>query len=245
MPNASSQQFTTSTWFSTSTLTQTGTSYSASYYSVNSTAATTWIITAYINNRVGSCYLRWMFFNSTGMPLHVDYSTSQPMVLYILNFFDWGLWALNSGAGFTDPCHPTLVVYQASISSSGSFGVNLPTSGNSYALLLVATQFINPTITLTIGPTMVVFAATATTAIPIASTTTGTITLTFYTTLQVPFIQTYGSWIVAGILAILVIVALIVALKKRKRAEKRYCINCGAEIGPPYNFCGKCGTQQT
>jgi ribosomal protein L40E len=145
------------------------------------------------------------------------------------------------------------------ITGSGSFSVNLDTSQNPYGIFVIAPLTNTPPVaTETVSPVSGVYTGTATALIPEASTAPLTRTLTFATTLQVPFMQTYGGWVVAAIIGVLVIVVLFFALQKRRTTHRpkqatlsqfvnvpTSCIKCGAALPPASEFCNKCGTKQT
>jgi len=103
--------------------------------------------------------------------------------------------------------------------ASGSFEEHLEPMQNPWSLVVVApTSAINPTLTLTYGPIMSEFEVTTMILLPSSFTPmTVTTTLAFLTTVEVPFTQTYGSWIVAVILAVVISVGMwAVSGRKRK-----------------------------
>jgi hypothetical protein len=105
---------------------------------------------------------------------------------------------------------------------SGNFDESLDPIQNPWMLALVAPIFdANPSLTLTYGPVVSKFVVTATASIPVTSTGTGATTLTLVTTLELPFMHTYGSWLAIPIIAALVIVIIWLGLKLRIKTGKR------------------------
>jgi len=213
IPNVSSQQYTTSTSITTSSLTRTATYYSKSYYAITSTETGMLTTTAnFTYVALGNCYSgTFIFVNATG-PTHLDYSTSGPLTLYVLNWSSAVQW-MSSSLAFVSLCAPAAsILYQERILAisginypvSGRFNIDLPSSGNPYVIYLTG-QSSNLAVTLTISPVLVAQTTTATASIPKTITTSATTTLTFATTLEVPFIQTYGYLIVAAVVAVLLL----------------------------------------
>jgi len=86
----------------------------------------------------------------------------------------------------------------------------------------ISTSFLTNTQTQTICPSTSYYTVNSTEfgvlcsmtgSVPLVSTITSTMTLA--TTLQIPFTQTYGNWIVAAAIVVLVIAVLFSALRKR------------------------------
>ena len=219
IPEASSQQFTTSTTLLTGTWTQTTTYYSESYYSATSTSVSTSTITAQMTSydTYKSCYFFSTAFESAALTVHIHFSGGFD-ALYILDASDLSYtFEFANGA-----CFPAHYRFQkVPLSSSGDFHVSLPPSDNPYLLFLRTWGPAGnpPTVYLTIGP-ISVSEVTSTVPIEMASASTGTTTLTFFTTLEVPFKQTYGNWIMAVIIAAFVLVLLFLALRRTKHARK-------------------------
>ena len=230
IPNGSAQQYTTSTSFLTSAMTHTtSASYVASYYTTTSTGITTQTKTVNLSgSESGSeCYNIVVFFNSTGTT-HITYSANEAMTIYVidgvklmaLTFLILSGRSQYTTASYCDPNTLSQIAYGQPISISG------PTSGSfdeyfeptvGYGFLIEAPlSDVNPAVTLTYGP---VLASSTTTSEIFALTSwsiTATSTLTFVTSLEVPFTQTYGSWIVVIILAVVISVG-VWAVSGRKR----------------------------
>ena len=233
IPEASSQQFTTSTALQTSTWTQTSTNYFTNTYNVvsysssNSTSVGTLTITTQITNTQtygAPCYWFVLPFWSVGSTVHIHFSGSESwMSLYILDGSD--LTSLSSIFS-NGVCYPfTYRFVNRSPSSSGDFDVSLA-SDNPYFLFVETSGLGNPpTFYLTIGPVSIVSSITTTALIESASLaegtsiSTGTTTLTSLTSLEVPFMQTYGSWIVTAIIAA-VALGMVVLYSRRKEQPK-------------------------
>jgi hypothetical protein len=214
MPYVNSQSLSSSTSVFMHTLTSTMTSYSTSVNSSTYTIVGTTTINDYVNGRIGLCYLKWYFFNSTESTTHIAYSAGQQATFYILKFPEWTEWISSN-----DPCHPKSIVYQGTLSSSGSVDLTLPTSGNSYALVIVASSSTNPSITITLGPALIVSRTTASTAVPLVSTRTDT---TAVTSIAITKVQPYENWIVAIALVAIVAIGLVIWIAYTKpRASKR------------------------
>lgn len=216
IPEASSQQFTTSTTLLTSTWTQTTTHYSESYYSETSTSVAISSVAAKMTgyDAYNSCYFFSTAFDSAAPTVHIHFSSAFPIAaLYILDASDLS-YTYEFATGGCFPAHYRF--QKIPLSSSGDFDVSLPPTDNPYLLFLRTWgQAGNPpTLCLTIGP-ISVSEVTATVPIQMASASTGTTTLTFFTTLEVPFKQTHGNWIMAVIIAALVLVLLFLALYRR------------------------------
>lgn len=219
-----SQNSSTSTSVVTHVLTSTLTSYSASVYTFTYTIVGTATINDYVNGRIGSCYLSWHFFNSTVSATHVSYSAGQQVTVYILKFPEWTEWISSN-----DPCHPTPVIYQSTLSPSGNVDLTLPTSGNSYALVIIASSSTNPSITITLGPVLLVSRTATSTSVPLVSTRTDT---TVATSIAITQGQTYGNWIVGITLLAVVTIGLLIwsaytkahASKHRRRRKAKRTI---------------------
>ena len=151
IPDASSQQFTTSTAFLTSTLTQTLTSNSASqiYIPTLTTFETitnsppVWSVD--VNGRCSYVDAAgWFLVSGPEFSVHVTYSASEPVILYILPGKAWNSDALVNLAA--DPCNPEGSVYHNAPSSSGSFDVSglLPSDGP-FVIWVVAGNEPSPT----------------------------------------------------------------------------------------------------
>jgi hypothetical protein len=89
------------------------------------------------------------------------------------------------------------------------------------------------------------------------STSTRTLTSVYYSTVQNPLggIASPLSLIIVGVIVgIIVVVVAVVAFPKRRKGpgakpletkeQKRFCINCGAELPANSKFCNKCGSAQ-
>ena len=116
IPDASSQQFTTSTAFLTSTLTQTLTSNSASqiYIPTLTTFETITnsppVSSVDVNGRCSYVDAAgWFLVSGPEFSVHVTYSASEPVILYILPGKAWTSDALVNLAA--DPCNPEGSVY--------------------------------------------------------------------------------------------------------------------------------------
>ncbi|HMK82693.1 MAG TPA: hypothetical protein VK503_03155 [Candidatus Bathyarchaeia archaeon] len=224
VPYVNSQSISSSTSVFLSTLTSTVTSYSTSVSGVTYTIVGTTTINDYVNGRIGSCYLSWYFFNSTESTTHISYSAGQQATFYILKFSEWTEWISSD-----DPCHPKSVTYQGTLSSSGSIDLTLPTSGNSYALVIIASSSTNPSIKVTLGPALIVSRSTVSTAIPLVSTRTDTTAVTSIATAQG---QSYENWMVAIVLIVIVAIGLAIwiaytkpyASKRRPRRKAKRTI---------------------
>jgi hypothetical protein len=99
--------------------------------------------------------------------------------------------------------------------TTGTFDVNLP-QGDYIMVMVAPLSSQKPTAMLTSGYLLGVGVNYTTETQSISSTTTGETTLKFFTTLEVPFTQTYGSWIVAAIIGVLILGFLFVNLRMKK-----------------------------
>jgi hypothetical protein len=201
-PSVISQNFTTSTTFVTGTLTQTVTFSSGSVMAVFDRTARG---TLAIITQVGNCYTSPIGpllpgsptaprFNVTGSAIHVEYSSFQPVTAYFLSAAQLAVWlegASNCKSSITPQSGPSL---------TGSFDVNdTSPSHNPYTLLFTSTT---PTVvSVSVGPIALGITVTATTFVELISVKTNVVTTSYLVTLEVPFAQTYGGWMVAAILA--------------------------------------------
>jgi hypothetical protein len=199
------------------------TSYLTSYYTLGSTSTETILTTASFRD-ISGCYMSVLVFNSLGTT-HFEYSAKGPMVVYVLtesSLTDW-LSVLWTG-GQCSASTPT--IYERSILSqsypvSGSFDLSLP-SGNTYGIVLIAfPSETSPAIQLSIGPVLLAQTTTATTSIPVTSTATSARTLMFISTLELPLIHTYGSWMTAIIVGALVVAIVFFVVRRTRHARKR------------------------
>lgn len=280
IPSATSQQFTTSTSILTSSLTQTTTynlmSFTTSTWTGSGTSTTEAVFRSYLfTSMTASCYLFDPYpsfaFNSTGMT-HVEYSVNGPMTLFIFSagqnpfavisillsaYASSACNAANNAPYVTDYPHYSWDISAASYPATGSFDVNLPPKDNPYFYgMLCPLSDSSPTATLSISPLLGVYANTATSTIPTTLLKTSVTTLTFRSTLEVPFMQTYGSWMAVVIVGALVVAVLFFALRRTRTHRPRQaslsqfvkapssCIKCGAELPPASTFCNKCGAKQ-
>jgi hypothetical protein len=225
--NVSSQQFTTSTF------TQTTSFYSASYYTETSTGMVTSTAALQFrrsNDPSSLCYFTGISSFHTNGSTHIEYSASGPMIIYVLGYLDNGsraLWFTEFALGsFSfDPCDFSLItprweqdiVYFREISRSSypateSLDVNLPESSGPYGFVIIAPlSDAPPSITLTVGPVSGVFTATSTAPIPVTKT------LTFFTTLEVPFLQANAEWLAPiAIVAVLALGFVIFRMTSKK-----------------------------
>jgi len=289
IPGANSQQFTTTTSLlttaiavtSTFTQTRTNTSYSVLTSVSTGSGTLTGTYNAYRSLQGTVCSFPLVgFFNSTGMT-HFEYSVGDPMTLYILS----GQFTPAALAGILEEpdCYTPYLAYvdwpsyvqqisAGSYPTSGSLNLTLPTASNPYTYVMVAPLSEgSPTATLTISPIYGTYTNITTSTIAATSATTSSTTLTFLTTLasvttlEVPFTQTYGGWVI-GIIGV---VAIAVTLNSRRRsnrgrrtdiqvtsddgttaqpseasAEKQFCTQCGLELPEGSRFCIRCGSKQ-
>jgi len=157
------------------------------------------------------------------------------MTFYLLSLSIKKLMIAKLGEAYMQGCYGALllsnsyfqhnpVVFQKLVSGSGNFDLRMPRQGNPYEWGLVVPPFGNPTATITISPVLGTYTIvmTLTSWTPIAITTSGTVTFTSSSVLQVqvPFIQAYGGWIVAGvIIAVLAADNLLLSLKRRVKPK--------------------------
>jgi len=244
IPNASSQQFTTSTSILTSSLTQTATynlfSFTTSTWTGNGTFTGSVEFGTIGNATDFHCAISWGQFNSTGMT-HLEYSVIGPMTFFIyasggLNSFAnalsplavvgaaeglKGCNAANDAPQWSNYPHYSWDISATSYPAAGSFNVNLPPNLNPYYYgMIVPRSKSYLTGTLSISPLWGVYTNTATSTIPTTLLKTSVTTLTFRSTLEVPFMQTYGSWIAAVIVGTLVVAMLFFALRRSRHARK-------------------------
>ena len=152
IPEASSQQFTTSTAILTSTLIQTLTSNSASQ--INFTSTTVEMITDSNNPywAIGpTCYYADVVsaFQVLGpeFSVHVTYSASEPVILHILSLNTWRSDVYGNLTAAAATCNPEGSVYHTVPSSSGSFDVSglSPSDGPFYIWAVVNNEINSPT----------------------------------------------------------------------------------------------------
>ena len=213
IPYVNSQNFSTTIFTITSTQTNTSTSYSASSISFSYTLSGTATINDYVNGRIGSCYLNWYFFNSTASTTHVSYSAGERVTLYILKYSEWAEWMYSS-----DPCNPKPATYQSTASSTGNFDANLPPSGNSYLLVVVASSATKPSITITLGPASVASRTTVATTVPLVSIRTDTLVVTFSSITEA---KPYDAWMLTGALIAVAAIGLVVFITRKSRISRR------------------------
>lgn len=224
IPSASSQQYTTSTSVFTSSFSQTTTAYSYAVTSVTVTGTGTDTETASFSN-FAQCNIEvgvLDIFGASGVT-HFEYSASGPMTLYVMDEATMNSW-LTFSSFLTSQCEPlggNWIRYRlgSAYPLQGSFDLNLPS--NYYAVVFAApSTTINPTAMATVSPVAYAQVTSMTSTTSMIYVISGTTTLTFSTVLEVPFMQTYGSWIVTAI-AILAIAALIVWLTLKRRLKPR------------------------
>jgi hypothetical protein len=96
------------------------------------------------------------------------------------------------------------------------------------------------------------------TSVTTVSANTRTLTSVYYSTLQNPLgviASPFWLMIIGVIVGIIVVVVAVVAIPKRRKGagakpletkeQKRFCINCGAELPAYSKFCSKCGSAQS
>lgn len=246
LPSANSQQFTTTTSFLTSSTTQTLTSYSTSYYNLTSTSTATEQTKLQLAS-VQSCYEYAFPFNSTGN-MHFSYVASGSMTIYLI---DEGVVEFAALAGIplaplyaalrcdtadlTEMAHTTAATEFMNAQSviisiesmgqpvSGSFSGQFDSFQNPWNLVVIAPlSNTNASLVLTYGPIVSVSSTPQTISFPLESVITSTTTVTLSTVLAVPFMQTYGGWIIAAIVAVCLIVAVIwLVLRRRPKRRRR------------------------
>jgi ribosomal protein L40E len=112
----------------------------------------------------------------------------------------------------------------------------------------------------TVGPQSSTSVLYSTTSAQLVLGTTVTLSSVHYSTVQTfpEGITSPTSLIIIGlVVGILIVIAVLTIAKRRKRTvaaktekpskdgkEKRFCINCGAELQPGSKFCNKCGSTQ-
>ena len=194
-----------------------------SFYNVTSTTSGTATLTeTFVSMSWGqqvTCYVGLTgSFNSLGEPVHIHYEASVPATMYLLDAYDFSnLWTSFLGAS---PCSINSSRFQGSLTAVGDYDVNLPASDNPYLFVLVAPYGAPiPTVTITIGPMWTISSSAFTaTAINVNVYTT---TITSITQLELSFTQLYGSWIVAATLAVVIIVAVLLASKRKSKAGRK------------------------
>jgi hypothetical protein len=204
IPIAESQQLTTSASFFTTTRIQTSESYWTSYYytNVTTTAIATGAVSLSNENSGGRCEYYGTPFNSLGEPIHLTFTANQPTTIYILDSAD-----LSQISMF--PCGAASYRWMSGPPSlSGDFYVNLPTSGNSYFMIIVTgngSSTVSPYVDNTIGPVGFInpISATSTLSTQVAFTVVTTTSVVSATTFL--FTQSYGSWIIAAMIAIILL----------------------------------------
>lgn len=141
------------------------------------------------------------------------------MTIYLADF---GSVAAYIAAAPLSDCQPVPHSFQRIVSSyiyptSGNFSLSLPMG--TYGIISIAPLAASsPTLTMVIEPVLATQILTQTLSFTLASTQSSTATQTFLTTLEVPFVQTYGDWIVAIIVVVLVFgVLLVLANRKAKQ----------------------------
>jgi hypothetical protein len=128
---------------------------------------------------------------------------------------------------------------------AGSQGTSKATG--SFSLQLTYSQLVTSTIYSKAGTT-------------IQSVTTRTMSSLYYSTVgsSLGGITSPVSLVVIGVVAVILVVIAVVAIRKRQKRpvatetkpsevskEKRFCINCGAELPTYSKFCNKCGSAQS
>jgi ribosomal protein L40E len=248
----------------------TGTSSSLEYYSQATTLVKTtgftssFTVTYNVGSGRSSCLVGIMMFpfNITrSQTVHVDFPATLPTDIAIFNEASFFAWTMNAQCYFW-------LYFSKSDVTSGSYDVNLnPGNGgdiklnNPYWLIFLHRgSALPPKIRVAVNgllleqPTFVTLTNTH------LITNTRTATSLHYSTLQSPIDQVRSpmSLLAIGIAAGILIVAAIVVIPKRQKRpaarkptklseakqEKRFCINCGAELPPNSEFCNKCGTAQ-
>jgi hypothetical protein len=225
MPNATSQQFTTS--FTTLTTFTTLTSSYVTMFETTSTA-TAWGggVTVAPRSMVGGhcgLHVANVYGAVAGDTMTIAFTATYPVTLYVSSsqsVVDYGAAILRYQQNpyqYPDPCtFAPAHVFEIAQVTSGSPSIAIPTT-DEYILL-----FFNFDITNTAIVSLMVYLGHRST-VPESVTTTQTSTYyqTFSTILETPFLSTNASLIVTGILAILVIVVSIVAFRRWKRSGKR------------------------
>lgn len=126
--------------------------------------------------------------------------------------------AANNSPQFGDYPHYSWDILAASYPAKGSFDVNLPPNFSPYyygMLLPVSQSYL--TGTLALSPLWGIYTNTATSTIPTTLVKTSVTALTFRSTLEVPFMQTYGNWAVAAIFGVLILAFLFFKKKRMKK----------------------------
>jgi len=222
IPNVSSQQFTTSTSFLTSSLTQITTYYVTTFTGLTTAGIQTITASASFEPLQGACSIGLVTFTAATGPTHFEYSANGPMMLYVVNETTLMMWSSSMFGGNCAPTFGNWTSYKLSSQSypvTGSFDLSLPSLGNPYAAVFVAPASASPAATLTVGPVLALQTKSMTASILVTIPSSVTTTLIFATTLAGPSTQTYSDWIVGVVFAIIILGLLLFERRIRKSSK--------------------------
>jgi hypothetical protein len=264
MPMAGSQTITTLTSLTTATLQTTSTSYGTA--TVGTTAATStgtaalFSLTTFTVDAAQprKCYLFYFPYDGlAGEKLQGKWTSN-----YVINFYVMSESNYNQ---FKYCGQPGSTYITSEMATSYTLNWVVPKDGTLYFVFenYAAGSDVASARTVSfelfrVGPQSSTSILYSTTSAELVLTTVATSTAMMYSTIQTPLGRATSPYLLAAvgvIVGVLIVVALVFALRKRtgavkpaKPAEmkeaKRFCINCGAELASGVKFCSKCGTPQ-
>jgi len=205
--------------------------------SITSTGTGTDTSTISFESLQAGCYIGvGPTFTPTGT-IHLEYISSGPATLYVVDGVALMAWTSGFGAGNCSPLPGVGYQYAHNIMApsypaSGSFDLSLPSGTNltftggsyyysNYTMVMVAPlQEKGPNAVLSVGPTLGVFTIASSVEASRMLTISEATTLSIFSTitLEASMMQTYEAWIIAGIMAVVVLAVLWIVVDNSYRS---------------------------
>jgi hypothetical protein len=265
-PMAGSQSLTTITSLTTATRQSTSTSYSTTAVTTNTVTSTVnetiFSLTTFTIAAVEPRYCHTFHFTYDG--LAGEKLLGKWTSNYVLNFY---VMSKSNYAEYKYCARPGPTFLKATMARSYSLNWVVPENGTLYFVFenYATGSMLSEARTVSfemyaLGPQSSTSVQYSTASAVSVLWSTVTLSSVYYSTVQSPAegITSSATLMVIGlVVGILIVIAILIIMKRQKRPvlaktekpssvgeQKRFCINCGAELQPGSKFCTKCGSTQ-